>query len=583
MFPKKITITFDDEAHKALQKIKDILSSEDVLLLYDYEKPFDLTTDTSSHALGAVLSQGGRPITMISRTLSQTEENYATNERELLAIVWSLQKLRNYLYGANNINIFTDHQPLTFSISDKNPNAKLKRWRAFVEEFSPKFHYKPGKENVVADALSRQHINALNPETASDSDDETVHSEESSTEVVPTALNPINTFRNQIILERGEINSKTKKILFRSRIRHNIIFQDIDSIFEQIKDCLNPNVTNGLLCELPILGKIQRRITTEFPGIKFVHTKTLVTDILNEDDQKEILYTEHNRAHRSLKENMVQVLRDYYFPNMRKMLKEIVRNCKICQEAKYQRHPPNPGIGRTPIPSKPGEILHVDIFSTDRKYYLTCIDKFSKFALVQSIPSRSIVDIKEPLIRIMNFFKDTKSLVCDNEKSLNSNTIKALLKDHFNVSIFTTPPHHSTTNGQIERFHGTLSEISRCIKLSQGLNDTNDLLLLAAYKYNRTIHSVTGQRPVDIIHSSTPEYLGVIKHSLIKAQNSDINYHNKNRTTKIFQPGEKVFIKNNRRIGNKLTKLYTEKTVERDLGTTVLIDGKKIHKSNLKN
>lgn len=137
---KHIKIDLDEDAINSLQKLKKILSSEDVLLLYpNFEKPFDLTTDASSHAIGAVLSQNGRPITMISRTLSTTEENYATNERELLAIVWALKGLRHYLYGANNLNIFTDHQPLTFSISDKNPNAKLKRWRAFIEEYSPNF------------------------------------------------------------------------------------------------------------------------------------------------------------------------------------------------------------------------------------------------------------------------------------------------------------------------------------------------------------------------------------------------------------------------------------------------------------
>ena len=139
---KKVKISLDEEALSAFNKLKQLLSSEDVLLLYpNFEKPFDLTTDASSHAIGAVLSQEGRPITMISRTLSPTEENYATNERELLAIVWALKNLKHYLYGVNKLNIFTDHQPLTFAVSDKNPNSKIKRWKAFIEEFSPTFFY----------------------------------------------------------------------------------------------------------------------------------------------------------------------------------------------------------------------------------------------------------------------------------------------------------------------------------------------------------------------------------------------------------------------------------------------------------
>lgn len=86
---RNVKIYLDKEALDAFQKVKNILSSEDVLLLHpNFNEPFELTTDASSSAIGAVLTQNGRPITMISRTLSATEENYSTNERELLAIVW---------------------------------------------------------------------------------------------------------------------------------------------------------------------------------------------------------------------------------------------------------------------------------------------------------------------------------------------------------------------------------------------------------------------------------------------------------------------------------------------------------------
>jgi len=65
----------------------------------DFKRTFDLTTDASGFGLGAVLSQDGRPITMISRVLRDSEKNYATNERKLFAFIWKLKNLRNYLYG----------------------------------------------------------------------------------------------------------------------------------------------------------------------------------------------------------------------------------------------------------------------------------------------------------------------------------------------------------------------------------------------------------------------------------------------------------------------------------------------------
>lgn len=578
---KNIPVHFDEDAINAFKRIKSILASEDVLLLYpDYSKPFDLTTDASSCALGAVLSQNGRPITMISRTLSTTEENYATNERELLAIVWSLRKLRNYLYGAKRLNIFTDHQPLTFAISEKNPNTKIKRWKAFVEEFSPTFHYKPGRENHVADALSRQHINIM--QQTNESESETAHSEESLTQTIRTVENPVNCFRNQIVISEGSENKIVRKIIFREKYRHLITFCDRNNLLKMLKEVINHSVANGIYCELKVLASFQNELLKTFPSTKFFHSEKFVIDVFNESDQKEILAVEHSRAHRSLRENTQQVLRDYFFPNIRKKLMQIITNCSICNEAKYQRHPPREEIGKTPIPSYTGEILHIDIYSTDKVHFITCLDKFSKFASVSEIKSRAIVDIKEPLLQILNFFKDTKIIVCDNEKSFNSQTIKTLLRDYFKIDIFTIPPFHSTTNGQVERFHSTLTEIARCTKLEQDISDTCELILLSVVKYNRSIHSTTKQKPIDIIHSRVSTLQNEVRRNIMQKQVTDLRYHNKNKQRRSYKPGDKVYVRTNKRIGNKFRKLFLEKTVQQDLGTTVLIDKRKIHKNNLR-
>jgi len=117
---RKIKIELSPKQVESFEKLKKILASEDVVLAYpDFNKPFDLTTDASAHGLGAVLSQENRPITRISRTIRDNDMLFATNERELLAIVWALKNLRNYLYGVRKLNIYTDHQPLTYAVSEK--------------------------------------------------------------------------------------------------------------------------------------------------------------------------------------------------------------------------------------------------------------------------------------------------------------------------------------------------------------------------------------------------------------------------------------------------------------------------------
>jgi len=120
-----------------------------------------------------------------------------------LAIVWAIGKLQNYLYGTKEIRIFTDHQPLTFAVSERNTNAKIKRWKAFIEEHNAKVFYKLGKENFVADALSRQNINAIQGEPQSDV--ATIHSELSLTYTVESTDKPLNCYRNQIILEEAKL------------------------------------------------------------------------------------------------------------------------------------------------------------------------------------------------------------------------------------------------------------------------------------------------------------------------------------------------------------------------------------------
>jgi len=374
----------------------------------DFKKAFDLTTDASANGIGAVLSQEGRPITMISRTLKSAELNYATNERELLAIVWALGKLQNYLYGSREINIFTDHQPLTFAVADKNTSAKIKRWKAYIDQYNAKVCYKPGKENFVADALSRQNLNALQNEPQSDA--ATVHSELSLTCTVEATDKPLNCFRNQIVLEEAPFQLKRIMVLFRNKTRHLINFTAKSSILEILKGVVNTEVVNAIHCNLPTLASFQHELIAHFPSTKFRFCKNLVQDITDKSDQLKIINSEHNRAHRAGHENINQILCDYYFPNMSSLAKEVVSNCKVCTQAKYDRHPKKQQLGETPIPQYTGEMLHIDIFSTDKKQFLTCVDKFSKFALVQPIISRIIVDIKGPLLQIVNMFSNIKTI-----------------------------------------------------------------------------------------------------------------------------------------------------------------------------
>jgi len=133
--------------------------------------------------------------------------------------------------------------------------------------------------------------------------------------------------------------------------------------------CKQCKVVNAIHCDLPILAFIQHSLVEAFPSTTFRRFKNIVIDIVDKTGQREIIIAEHNRAHRAAQENVKLILRDYYFPKMNSLATEIVVNCKVCSMGKHNRHPVKQAIGGTPIPSYVGEILHVDIISTDKTFF----------------------------------------------------------------------------------------------------------------------------------------------------------------------------------------------------------------------
>lgn len=161
---KRNGIVINQNYIDSFNKCKELLTHAPLLQYPDFEKPFILTTDASNVAVGAVLSQGqigsDKPIAYASRTLSDTEARYSTIERELLAIIWAVKHFRPYLYGRKFI-IYTDHRPLVWLRSLKDPSSKLTRWRLRLQDYDFELIHKIGKQNTNADALSRIKINAL--------------------------------------------------------------------------------------------------------------------------------------------------------------------------------------------------------------------------------------------------------------------------------------------------------------------------------------------------------------------------------------------------------------------------------------
>ena len=114
--------------------------------------------DASDYAVGAVLGQRVNKVPHViyyaSKTLSEAQLNYTTTEKELLAVVFALDKFQSYLLGSKVV-VFTDHAALRYLLSKKDTKPRLIRWILLLQDFNFEIRYKKGSENHVADHLSR--------------------------------------------------------------------------------------------------------------------------------------------------------------------------------------------------------------------------------------------------------------------------------------------------------------------------------------------------------------------------------------------------------------------------------------------
>ncbi|CAN6560248.1 unnamed protein product [Malus baccata var. baccata] len=158
LLQKDVAFDFNEECEKAFNHLKEMLTSAPIIVPPDWSFPFELMCDASDYALGAVLGQRKekRPhvIYYASRTLNDAQLNYSTTEKELLVVVFALDKFRSYLLGTKVI-IYTDHAALKYLFTKKEAKPRLIRWMLLLQEFDIEIRDKKGSENVVADHLSR--------------------------------------------------------------------------------------------------------------------------------------------------------------------------------------------------------------------------------------------------------------------------------------------------------------------------------------------------------------------------------------------------------------------------------------------
>ena len=157
---KRQKVNWEERHQSSFELVKKKLSSAPILQFPNMEAPFFIETDASDVGLGAVLTQVEpksnvrMPVAFASRSLKKAERNYSTTDKEGLAVVWAVKLYRPYILGSK-FTVITDHNALKALKEKVQLDGRLAQWADFLMEFDFDVVYRPGKENLVADNLSR--------------------------------------------------------------------------------------------------------------------------------------------------------------------------------------------------------------------------------------------------------------------------------------------------------------------------------------------------------------------------------------------------------------------------------------------
>lgn len=450
------------EQQLAFEKLKDTISSAPVLAIPTDHDPYRLECDASNFALGAVLSQHQngvwRPVAFLSKAMNPAERNYEIYDKELLAIMNSLDEYRHYLMGAHHeFEVWTDHKNLEYFRKPQKLNRRQARWVTELANYHFSLHHKPGKLNGKGDAMSRR---ADHDHGEGDNDGIVVLKEE--------------WFRR----EEFEVEGEAKEIL--DRIRRNRGNKD-------------RAVAKALANKERDWEEVDGIVTWK-NRIYVPHDKPLRERII------QLNHDSLSAGHPGRYKTQELITRDYWWPRIQGDVRRYVEGCKICQRTKTRHGKIAAPLQPNEVPSHNWEIVSVDMIgalpeSQGCNAILNVIDTLSKQLI--SIPTNTELTAEGFARLYFQHVYRTKGLprkvISDRGPQFVSKFINAL---YLLLGIQGNPStsYHPQTDGQTERVNQELEQYLR-IFINHRQSDWVDWLPIAEFSYNDRTHKSTGFSP----------------------------------------------------------------------------------------
>lgn len=521
------------ECEKSFEKLKESMSSPPVLKVFDPSLETFLTTDASDVAIGAVLEQlhpdGRHPVEFLSSRLNPAQVKYPVHCKELLAIVSSLSKWRHYLQG-KHVTVETDHNPLQFLKSQPKLSAMQLRWMDKINEFDLNIKYRPGRENSLADALSRR-------------EDITIS-------------NISNVFPS-------EQNFDT----FKEGYRHDHYFA---TVYHALKNPSEP-------VEKSLVTKLERFQLGNDELLYYIYEQPIRLCVPNYQNLREtLLHDFHDTViggHLGYDILYSRLREIFFWPRMDKTIKHYIMSCDTCQRIKSRTSVAAGLLQPHKVPPYPFHTvamdLIVDLPKTKRgnTNLVVFICKLSKFTYLYPLrKNASALDIAEAYFNtVFRYHGFPVKIISDRDPRFTSafwKELQALCQTKVNLS----SAFHPETDGETERRNRTVKQILRgFINVDQ---DNWDILLPSVeFALNSTKQSSTNCSPMMMLTGHEPLLPGsflnaehinskhtnefilkranvikMAKDNLIEAQNEMARLANKSRKEFSFQVGDLVMV-----------------------------------------
>eukprot|EP00794_Sanderia_malayensis_P005080 gene5080-biopygen4141 len=406
-----------------------------------------LMVDASNVAVGGVLQQRinntWKPLGFFSKRLQPAKVKYSTFGRELLGIYLTIKHFRHCLEG-REFYILTDHKPLTYALSTSPDRYSPLETRHldYISQFMADIRHVTGKENVVADALSRMEINAVQSST--------------------TATIDFN------LLAQAQQSDPDLPSLQTSSL--------------QLQAVPLPSSSGTILCD------ISTATTRPYVPSSF---RRLIFDKL------------HNMSHPGIRAAQRLITQRYVWPSIQKDLRNWTRSCLPCQRSKIQRHTVSP-LGTFAAPDARFDHVHIDIVgplppSNGYRYLFTCVDRFTRWP--EAVP---IFDITAETVTrafvsrwISNFgLPSTLQQIAFSVRIVTLQRTTSLL----GIKRIHTTSYHPSANGMVERFH---RQLKASVKAQPDPSMWSEILPVILLSIRSTFKPDLDATPAQLVYGTT--------------------------------------------------------------------------------